>query len=265
MRRKTVQKRKKSTCSVLILSTLAFLVIVPVGYMIVCSFQKETGTGFSLMGYYHVFLAEPGYLMKFWRSLALCLAIACGQTIVSCMAGTAFAKYRVIGKKVLFGLMLLFMLLPIQVTLLPNYILLDRLQFLNSWKALIIPGIFAPFGTVWLTFVFRSLPGEMLEAASLDGANRLQNVFLILAPAARPSVITLFILSFVESWNMVEQPITFLEGVRQYPLSVFLAGIQGNSMAVQSVCGILCLFPVTFLFFYHQEELMEGIGESIWN
>lgn len=259
--RKMPARRQKRYWFMLLLAGIALL---PVIYMLFSSFWEMPERKASLMGYYHVFLAEPGYLMKFWRSMGLCLVIATGQTIISCMAGTAFAKYNFIGKRMLFGIMLLFMLLPVQVTLLPNYILLEKLGFLNSWKALIIPGIFAPFGTVWMAFVFRSLPGEILEAASLDGATKLQNVFQIMAPAVRPAVLTLFILSFVESWNMVEQPITFLEGPEQYPLSVFLAGLEGNELTVQSVCGILCLLPVTFLFFYYHEELVEGIGDSLW-
>ncbi|MGN1192137.1 MAG: carbohydrate ABC transporter permease [Dorea sp.] len=256
--------KKKSTDLILAgMSALAVLIFFPVVYMILSSFQTNPGAGVS--AYYQVFLAEPGYLMKFWRSLIMCLIIAGGQTLISCLGGIAFAKYEFPGKRICFLLMALFMILPIQVTLLPNYILLEKMQLLGTWWALIIPGIFSPFGTVWLTFVFKALPGEWMEAASLDGAGLLTTVFRILVPAARPAVITLFIISFVDSWNMVEQPITFLKGSEQYPLSVFLAGLTGNSVPVQAVCGILCLIPVTFLFLYYQEELTEGLGDSFWS
>lgn len=247
-----------------VMLALSVIVLLPVVYMVVRSFIAEEG-GFSLMAYYDVLLAEPGYLKKFWRSLGMSFVIAAGQTLVGCLAGTAFAKYRFAGKKFWFLLMALFMILPIQVTLVPNYILLEKLNFLNSWKALIVPAVFAPFGTVWMTFVLQTLPGEWLEAASLDGAGKVESVFKIMIPAAKPGVITLFVLSFVESWNMVEQPITFLESTRQYPLSVFLASIQESNAAMQSVCGILCLLPVMFLFFYYNEELVEGIGDAFWS
>ena len=173
----------------------------------------------------------------------MCLLIAGGQTILACMAGTAFAKYRFIGKKFWLAMMALFMILPVQVTLLPNYILMEKLGFLNSWKSLIIPGIFSPFGTVWLTFIFQ----------------------YIVVPAAKPAVVTLFVLTFVESWNMVEQPIIFLEGELDYPLSVFLAGVMENSMTVQSVCGLLCLLPVTFFFLYYHKELTDGLRDVLWS
>ena len=256
-------KKKSNNLILMGMLMLAILSLFPVVYMILSSFQKDPETLVS--AYYQVFLAEPGYLMKFWRSLGLCLVIAFGQTLVSCLGGIAFAKYGFPGKRICFILMALFMILPIQVTLLPNYILLEKMHLLGTWWALIIPGIFSPFGTVWLTFVFRALPGELMEAASLDGAGLLTTVFRILVPATRSAVITLFIISFVDSWNMVEQPITFLKGSEQYPLSVFLACLTENSIPVQAVCGILCLIPVTFLFLYYQEELTEGLGDSFWS
>lgn len=246
-----------------VMAVLAALVLFPVVYMILASFRGDTGI--SALAYYEVFLAEPGYLAKFWRSLGLCLGIALGQTLVSCLGGMAFSKMPFPGWKPCFLIMALFMILPIQVTLLPNYILLEKMNLLNTWWALILPAVFSPFGTVWLAVIFRGLPSEWTDAAKLDGAGLFGCVFRILVPAARPAVITLFILSFVDGWNMVEQPITFLENPGQYPLSVFLAGITENSIPVQAVCGILCLIPVTFLFLYYRDEMAEGIGDSIWS
>ena len=129
----------------------------------------------------------------------MCLMIAAGQTLFSCMSGTAFAKYSFPLKKFWFILFALFMILPIQVTLLPNYILLEKLKLLNSWKALIIPAIFSPFGTVWLTFVFQAIPDSTLDAARMDGVNQLQMIRYIIVPNSKPAVITLFILVFTES------------------------------------------------------------------
>ena len=234
---------KKRQKRVLFLGIISLVFLYPVIYMLICSVWEGKNAGVSMMGYYRVLLESPGYLVKFWRSLGMCLLIAGGQTILACMAGTAFAKYRFIGKKFWLAMMALFMILPVQVTLLPNYILMEKLGFLNSWKSLIIPGIFSPFGTVWLTFIFQS----------------------IVVPAAKPAVVTLFVLTFVESWNMVEQPIIFLEGELDYPLSVFLAGVMENSMTVQSVCGLLCLLPVTFFFLYYHKELTDGLRDVLWS
>ena len=256
---------KKKQKRILLLGILSLIFLYPVIYMLVCSVWEGGNTGGSFMGYYEVLLESPGYLVKFWRSLGMCLLISAGQTILSCMAGTAFAKYQLIGKRFWIVVMALFMILPVQVTLLPNYILMEKLGFLNSWKALVIPGIFSPFGTVWLTFIIQTIPDEWLEAARLDRANQFQIVRYIVIPGIKPAIVTLFVLTFVESWNMVEQPIIFLEGELDYPLSVFLAGFLDNSMAVQSVCGLLCLLPVTFFFLYYHEELTDGLRDVLWN
>lgn len=257
---------------------LSLVVLAPVIYMIVNSFAhpkevmfmyNEGYTGllphkFSLMAYYRILFSEPDYLLKFWRSLGMSLLISIGQTLISCMAGVAFAKYRFCGKKLWFSLMALFMLLPLQVTLLPNYIVLEKLQMIDSYKSLIIPGIFAPFGIIWMTLIFRTMPAEWLDAASVDGAGRFRTLFLILIPAGKTGVVTLFVLSFIDNWNMVEQPMIFIREKSRYPLSVFLAGMTGTNVALQFVCGILTLLPVTLLFLAFRKELMEGIGESVW-
>lgn len=257
---------------------LSLAALAPVIYMIMNSFAhpkevmfmyNEGYTGFipqkfSLMSYYKILFSEPDYLLKFWRSLGMSLLISTGQTLISCMAGAAFAHYQFVGKKLWLSLMALFMLLPIQVTLLPNYIVLEKLQMIDSYLSLIIPGIFAPFGIIWMTLIFRTMPKEWIDAASVDGAGRIRTLFSILIPAGKTGVVTLFVLSFIDNWNMVEQPMIFIREEARYPLSVFLAGMTGTNVSLQFVCGILSLLPVTLLFLAFCKELMEGIGESVW-
>lgn len=214
---------------------------------------------FSLMAYYKVFLATPNYLLKFWKSIGLCSVIAAGQLAVGCLAGMAFAKYRFRGKQVWFALMVLFMLLPVQAALVPNYLILSRLGLLGSYWALILPAVFSPFSTFLMTLVFQGVPMELLEAARLDGAGTLRTLVSVLVPAAKPGVACLVVLVFVDNWNMVEQPMVFLDSVQQFPLSVFLASMSGYNYSLQYVCGVLCLIPVTLLFLFFNEELSEGI------
>ncbi len=216
----------------------------------------------SLAAYYEVFLAVPNYLIKFWRSLFMCGIIVIGQVCIGGMCGMAFAKYTFFGKNIWFGMFLLFMMLPIQVTLMPNFLVLDQLNLIGTWAALILPGIFAPFATVLMTLIFSNIPTELIEAAKLDGAGTLKILFKILIPTAKPGVISLLILVFVDNWNMVEQPIVFLRGIHQFPLSVFLASVQSENFSLQFVCGILSLLPVTLLFLFFNEELSKGIVMS---
>lgn len=217
---------------------------------------------FSLEGYYMVFLRSTDYLMKFWYSLFLCIVISAGQIFVSALGGFAFAKYPIPFKKVILFLLMVLMMMPIQVTLVPNYIILDELKLLDSWLALILPMTFLPFGTVFMTQIFKRIPDEILDAAQLDGAGTFQTLFRVVMPVGKGGIISVFLLSFVDTWNMVEQPMTFLRDTLRYPLSVFLASVNEVNFSLSFVCGVLAALPMLLLFFFFHEELTQGIELS---
>ena len=268
---------------VLCLALLSLLFVLPVVLTVACSFLSpqevqrvfgpllgEGGTaalgalpqGFSLMGYYEVFFATPDYLAKFWVSLLLAVGAIAGQVAISCLGGFAFAFYDFPGKRLLYGLLCLFMLIPLQVTLLPNYILLDQLGTLNTYWALMLPLAFAPLGTFLLTQIFRSVPVDILHAARLDGAGTLQVLARVLLPCGKSGVSTLIILTLIESWNMVEQPLIYLRDVGSYPLSVFLASRYMENLPFQFVCSVLSLLPLVLCFLYFGGDVLRSAGRK---
>ena len=216
----------------------------------------------SLESFYQILLRRPDYLIKFWNSLLLCAGIVAGQMAVSCLGGFAFAKYRFRGKGVLFYLLIILMMMPVQVTLVPNYIVLDRMGLLDSWWALVMPAAFLPFGTFLMTQIFRSVPDEIVDAARLDGASTLGVLVRVLVPAGKGGFISLVLLSFIDAWNMVEQPMVFLTDPVRYPLSVFLATVSRQNFSMSFACGVLAMAPVLLLFLFFNEELVEGIEFS---
>ncbi len=217
---------------------------------------------FSLESFYQVLLRRPDYLIKFWNSLLLCGAIVAGQLVVSCMGGFAFAKYRFRGRTVLFYLLIVLMMMPVQVTLVPNYIVLDRLRLIDTWWALVLPAAFLPFGTFLMTQIFRGVPDEIVDAARLDGASTAGVLARVLVPAGKGGAISLVLLSFIDAWNMVEQPMVFLSDPIRYPLSVFLATVSQQNFSLSFACGVLAMMPVLLLFLFFNEELVEGIEFS---
>lgn len=270
---------KMSKGATLFLALAALLFLLPVAFTIGCSFlspqevQRVFGPllgegsaavvgglpqGFSLMGYYEVFFATPDYLVKFWLSLLLAVGAVVGQVVISCMGGFAFAFYDFPGKRLLFGLLCFFMLVPLQVTLLPNYLLLDAFGLLNTYWALLLPLAFAPLGTFLLTQIFRSVPADILQAARLDGAGTLQVMVKVLLPCGKSGVSTLIILTLIESWNMVEQPLIYLKDVGNYPLSVFLASRYTENLPLQFVCCVLSLLPLALCFFYCGGDVLDS-------
>lgn len=268
---------------VLFLAALSLLFVLPVVLTVACSFLSpqevqrvfapllgEGSTaavgilpqGFSLMGYYEVFFATPDYLAKFWVSLLLSVGAILGQMVISCMGGFAFAFYDFPGKKLFYGLLCLFMLIPLQVTLLPNYLLLDQLGALNTYWALLLPLAFAPLGTFLLTQIFRSVPADILHAARLDGAGTFHVLGKVLLPCSKGGGATLIVLTLIESWNMVEQPLIYLRDVGSYPLSVFLASRYMENLPFQFVCSVLSLLPLALCFLYFGGDLLQSAGRK---
>lgn len=263
MRGKRVQARVR----LVILSLLAAAALGPVVYTFVNSFAEGTAYGliprqWSLNGWYQVFVRQPHYLFKFWNSLLLAGTIAIGQTLVSCLAGYGFSRFRFRGKEALFFLVIILMMTPYQVTLVSNYLMLDRLGLVGNWWALILPAVFSPFGVFLLRQVFDTCSGELLEAARLDGAGDLRILFGILVPRCRAGVVSLVILSFIDAWNMVEQPLVYLKSEYDYPLSIFLSRLNGQNVGLLCTCGVLAALPVVLLFLYYDQELTEGVTLS---
>lgn len=257
-------KKRTSAAKLICLSLLAAIALGPMLYTFLNSFSGGAAYGliptqWSLQGWKEVFWNRPHYLAKFWNSLGLSAAIVLGQVLLSCLAGYGFSRFRFPGKEALFFLVILLMMMPYQVTLVSNYLMLDKLGLVRSRWALILPAMFSPFGVFLLRQVFDTCPSDILEAARLDGAGNLRILFGILVPRCRAGVISLGILSFIDAWNMVEQPIVFLKSEYDYPLSVFLTRMNGQNIGVLCTCGVLAALPVVLLFLYYDQELTEGV------
>lgn len=238
---------------------IAVICIVPFLIVLGKSFF-DAGQGFSLQAWYKVFLGSPKYLIRFWKSLLMCICIVAGQITVSVLAGYGFAKCNFPGKRILFlGLMML-MVLPLQVTLVPNYIVLDKLHLLNTYASLVLPGIFVPLGTFIMTYSFRAVSDEVIDAARLDGCSEWNVLMRIAVPMTKGSVVCVGVLSFLDAWNMVEQPIAYLKEFEKYPLSVALASVSTTGMDIQLVCSVLVLIPPVLLFVLGGKELVKGIA-----
>lgn len=251
--------KKRYTFSTAISVVLTLTCVLPFLYVVVRSFLTARG-GFTLSYYYDVFLAQSQYLLRFWKSLFLSLFIAAGQLAISVLAGYGFAKCKFPGKNVSFFLLMILMIMPLQVTLVPNYIMLDEMKLLNTYYALALPMIFVPLGTFIMTQSFRAVPDEIIDAAKLDGCGIIGILTRVVSPMSKSGLICTMLLSFLDGWNMVEQPITFLEDFDRYPISVALASVPPQDPTVQLVCCILVALPPLFLFAYFNRELVEGIA-----
>jgi multiple sugar transport system permease protein len=216
----------------------------------------------SLNQYYTVLMGSTSFLMMFWNSVKLTLPIIAGQMIVGSMAAYAFAMLRFRGRNPLFFVYIITMLMPFQVTLVPNYLIADNLGLLGTYWSIILPGIFATFGVFLLRQFMSYIPMDNIEAAKLDGAGHPTIFVKIVMPLCTPALASLGILSCIDNWNMVEQPLIFLKDANLQPLSLFLSKLNTGAFGVAFAASALFMMPILIVFLYGESYLVEGIQMS---
>ena len=216
----------------------------------------------SFAQYETMLLRSPDYLLKFWNTLVLVVPIVLFQTGVALLASYGFARCRTRFRGVIFFLYIILMLMPYQVTLVPNFLVSEFLGILDTRWSIWLPGVFSPFAVFILTKFMRRIPAAVIEAAKLDGAGEWQIFAKICAPMARSITVSVMILVLIDYWNMVEQPLVLLTGdaVDLYPLSVFLSKInEGDAGLAFAAAAIYMVIPL-LIFLYCEDELVEGVS-----
>ncbi|MBW7457947.1 carbohydrate ABC transporter permease [Paenibacillus sepulcri] len=212
--------------------------------------------------YKKLLITTPRFLQMFWNSAGLVTPIVAGQTLIASLAAYAFAKLRFRGRDALFMVYLMTMLMPFQVTLVPNYIIIDRLGLFNTTAAIILPGIFGAFGVFMIRQFMAQIPNAYMEAAKTDGAGHAAIFVRIILPLVKPGLAALSVLLFVDYWNMVEQPLIFLEDEFKQPLSLYLLQISEQETDVVFAASVLYMCPMILLFLYAETYFVEGIQHS---
>lgn len=216
----------------------------------------------SFEQYSTVLLRSPEYLLKLWNSIILTVPIVVFQVLIAAFASYSLARFR--GKlrsAIFFGYVVL-MLMPYQVTLVPNYLVSEWLNILDTRWAIILPAVFAPFSVFLLTRYMRRIPSSYIEAAKLDGAGEWQIFTKIALPLCRGALYSVAILVFIDYWNMVEQPLILLSDADLHPLSVFLSEINAGEVGVAFAVAVIYMVPPILLFLYGEEYLEDGITYS---
>ena len=207
----------------------------------------------TLKFYVEVLLDSPEFFIMFWNSVKIAAGVLIGQLLVGMPAAWGFARFDFPGKRLLFILYIALMMMPFQVMLLGNYLVLDYFGLLDSLPGIIFPAVFSTFPVFIMYRFFEGIPQALLEAARLDGAGELRLFFIIAIPLGSPGVISAMVLDFLEYWNLIEQPMVFLKTKELWPLSLYLPNIDLNKASV------ITLIPAVLVFFWGQEYLEQGI------
>lgn len=213
----------------------------------------------SFSQYITVLFKSPEYLLKFWNSVILVGPIVIFQLTVASLASYGFARYRGRLREIIFFAYIILMLMPYQVTLVPNYLVSDWLNLLDTYWAIWLPGIFSPFAVFLLTKFMRRIPTSMIEAAQIDGAGEWQIFRKICLPLCKGATCSAAILVFIDYWNMVEQPLILLSDAEKHPLSVFLSKINAGEIGLAFAVATIYMVPSLLIFLYGEEYLVDGI------
>ncbi len=216
----------------------------------------------TLRAYVRLLLDSPEYFTAFWNSMIQTVLVLAGQLLAAVPAAWAFAQFRFPGKKVLWFLYMLLMILPFQVTMVSGYLVLNTMDLMDTRAAVILPGIFSTLPVFILQKTFAGIPRELLEAARIDGAGDLRIFVYMGIPLGMPGIFSILILGFLEYWNAIEQPMTYLKTEALWPLSLYLPQMVNTEIAAAFAASIVTLLPALLLFFYGQDSLEQGIVAS---
>ena len=216
----------------------------------------------SFGNYKKLLFQDPSFFILFWNSIRMTACILGGQLLAGVPAAWAFAVYKGRAGKILFAFYVVLMLLPFQVTMLSNYLVLNKLFLLNTQKAVILPAIFSTFPIFLCYGGFRSIPVQLFEAARVDGA-REWNIFLQIGlPLGKTGILSAIVLGALEYWNMMEQPMAFIDDKSMWPLSLYLPEITWAKAGYAFCASFITLIPAIFVFAMGQDYLEQGIVYS---
>ncbi len=257
----------------LFLAPLAVVMLLPMVWMVVTSLQTEAQTfhfppilwpGTLRFENYATVMRDSAFGTWFWNTTVVTVAIVLSNLILCTLAAYAFARIRFLGRGVTYFLLLATLMVPVQVVLIPTFLIVKELGLLDHLGALIVPHLASVFGIFMLTQFFRTLPVELEEAARIDGASRLSILLRIVVPLSLPALATLAVIQFMWTWNEFLWPlVTILTNQGAFTLQLGLATFQGSHQTqwhLVAAANIMSMLPMLALFLVAQRYFVRGIA-----
>jgi len=256
----------------LIVGVAAILMLLPLYWMVVSAFKPlpeimtvpVTFIPFNpTLENFRGLLTETLFARGMLNSVLIAVANVVTQVFFCSLAGFAFAKYRFWGRNVLFVLVLGTVMIPQYVTLIPNFLLMGRIGWLDTWAPLIVPGIANAFGIFWMRQYIATVPDELLDAARIDGAGEFGIYWRIVVPVIKPALVTLALFVFSVSWNEFLLPLVYLRSKDLYTVQLVMANIFRVQYRVNyhwaMASAILATLPMAVLFATLQKQFISGL------
>ncbi|MEM8923360.1 MAG: carbohydrate ABC transporter permease [Actinomycetota bacterium] len=265
------------------MATYAFLVVIatinvfPFIWMLVTSF-KSPGSVFDIppnlnpdllwteqrFDAYREVLVEENFVRFLLNSMLIATVTAIGQVVTGSLAGFAFAKLQFWGRDVLFGILLISSIVPVEVTIIPEFILVDRLGWADSYLPLIVPSwLVGTLGTFLYREAFKTVPGELSEAAAVDGAGVFRIYWSIYMPLSVPVTVTLFLIAFINSWNELLRPVLYISSENLRTVTLGLTTFQSEHNAewdLLMAASVVAIVPLLLVYVLGQRWIVQGIA-----
>ena len=264
----------RKTIGLLLLAALAFGFIIPILWMTVMSFQAgekmfqlRTEWIPSIWHFenYPNALSRAPFAQYFLNSGIVSLAVMIGNVVFCTLAGYGLAKFRFPGSGIVLLLILSTLMLPLEVTLVPTFLVIHKFEWMNTYQGIVAPLLIDAFGVFLMRQSMISIPKDYIEAARIDGAGELRILLQIIVPQCWPALSVLAIFSFRDSWDQYLWPLTVVsvDSLRTFPLGLVQFGEDyGNPPTEQMVIAVLATVPVFLLFAILQRSINRGFGLS---
>jgi multiple sugar transport system permease protein len=252
-----------------VLAIAVFLTLGPVVWTVWTSFRPQVAGGDVDPGFgaYVDVFAQTDVLLLVWNSVLVTALCAVGQMISAALAGYVFARVEFRGSGLLFGVVLATMMVPLQVTIVPVFMLIRGMGLSDTLLALILPAIPTAFGTFLMRQYFLGLPDDLAEAAAIDGAGPLRTFTSVYAPLALPGLAIVGILAFNTHWNEFFRPLILEVSEQNFTMPLGLVSLQGNlgtgSVATVLAGVVLSMIPALLVFVIGQRPLREGLTAGV--
>ena len=267
-----MDKSKVNLITVIVLVLGAILVLLPIGMIVITSFASNNasiGEVISLKAFtwenYQEAWARGKFLLAFLNSTIIALSVTGLQLITSALAGYALARLKFRGKEAILLLILTTLVIPFQLLVIPIFVILKWGHLINTYWALILPTAANGFSIFLMRQYFISIPQELEEAATLDGANRWQILTRIMLPLSRPALITVFLFTFIGEWNDLFKPLVFTTKPELNTVQLALAEFQEeftSNWSLMMAAVVIASIPVVVLFLIGQRQFIQGISNT---
>lgn len=214
--------------------------------------------------YVQAWNAAP-FARYFANSFFIAICTATGVLITSALAAYAFARLNFYGKNVIFTLFLATMMIPFEIIMIPNFITISNLKWVNTYQAMIIPWIASVFGIFLLRQFFATIPGDLYDAALLDGCGHFRFLTRIVLPLSKPALISVGLFNFLGSWNSFTWPLIVTREEKMYPIQVglrYFVTESGTATQELMAAATITILPLVILYFFAQRQFIEGISTT---